>query len=655
MELTVGLPSDRISGIRRAVCAVSTPAAGCRVWSLLAHLAFVVPITIGLTSCDAPSKIFSRLADPEGYWLPLTVDLRMDSSVTEAGVDYVDACRRAQRLPIGDRLKDSLRREIGMVFERVRTSQDAPVDGALDVALGLMEIDLLIPRQGSRSYPATMTLGATVTYIDSSGAILYTKNLRVDVKGTVQTEEQDCRVQGLAALASEAVGTLTQGLKKHLGTSTNIREAARERRDHDHAASVSEPKSEIADIQNRALGAAPASAGEPTSLSFRVMLRDGDGDQLLESGETISIEMEVHNAGSGSVKQIFVNLSGTPTLVSQFTNPIAIGDLQPGEIKHLAVRGVAPDMAAREQAELILSLETRAGRAIPPTQKKFQVTLYPDSAGAAKESVDVDRIPERIDGYERQKAVGIAIGVSAFRNSSDSGVPFAARDAEVMAKYFQSVGGISSKQIRLATNDHVLKEDLVELFEEWLPGQVVHGGTVFVFIAGRAFVNPSTGAVSLIPYEADSVSSQRLYSFRRLYDALARLPMQRAVLLMDLLLTEPSSGEEQRAKAPAWDALPPALRGDKVVQLIGVTSRQEAHQYAEGRHGLFTYFLLKGLGGAADFDQNGMVVLGELCGYVREHVLRVAQEKFDNAQEPACVPSLDRKSKAAQLALSRVK
>ncbi|HJU05666.1 MAG TPA: hypothetical protein VJ692_11000, partial [Nitrospiraceae bacterium] len=97
------------------------------------------------------------------------------------------------------------------------------------------------------------------------------------------------------------------------------------------------------------------------------------------------------------------------------------------------------------------------------------------------------------------------------------------------------------------------------------------------------------------------------------------------------------------------------LRKDKLVQILGINGMQEAHQYEAGRHGLFTYFLLKGLGGAADADDNGIVVLGELCGYVREQVTRVANEQFDNAQEPACIPALRTKNKVSQLAVGRVR
>src|SRR5687767_13713511 len=52
----------------------------------------VVLLLISLSGCSGTSKIFNRFSEPDGYWLPLTVDLRLDPSVTDAALEYTDAC-----------------------------------------------------------------------------------------------------------------------------------------------------------------------------------------------------------------------------------------------------------------------------------------------------------------------------------------------------------------------------------------------------------------------------------------------------------------------------------------------------------------------------------------------------------------------------------
>src|SRR5438105_1207595 len=82
----------------------------------------VVLLLISLLGCSGTSKIFNRFSEPDGYWLPLTVNLRLDPSVTEAALEYTDACGQRQALPIGERLASSLKKDLGRVFQRLQIS-----------------------------------------------------------------------------------------------------------------------------------------------------------------------------------------------------------------------------------------------------------------------------------------------------------------------------------------------------------------------------------------------------------------------------------------------------------------------------------------------------------------------------------------------------
>ena len=78
--------------------------------------------------------------------------------------------------------------------------------------------------------------------------------------------------------------------------------------------------------------------------------------------------------------------------------------------------------------------------------------------------------------------------------------------------------------------------------------------------------------------------------------------------------------------------------------MVGNSGIQEAQAYQPGQHGLFTYFLLKGLRGAADLDKNGNVLTGELCAYVHGQVGAVAQAQAGNPQQTLCIPAVGERS-----------
>jgi uncharacterized caspase-like protein len=71
-------------------------------------------------------------------------------------------------------------------------------------------------------------------------------------------------------------------------------------------------------------------------------------------------------------------------------------------------------------------------------------------------------------------------------------------------------------------------------------------------------------------------------------------------------------------------------------------------------HGLFTYYLLRGLRGDADTNRDGAVTLGELAGYVRQKVAWAAKSQFNVEQRPQILPLLKPGDKAAGLVLSKL-
>jgi hypothetical protein len=175
---------------------------------------------------------FGRGGDSGGYWLPLTVVVRFDPSVTGAVLAYTDACQQPKTISAGAQLTYVLRREMGLAFERVRidgTESKQVVDGQLEVSMGLKEIELTIPRQADKRYAVTVHLGGTVTFRDPAGTVLYTKNLRTDLQGEIDTTRQSCEIFGLAEVINDAGLILAQGFKKNLGTSVKLQEYAGQR------------------------------------------------------------------------------------------------------------------------------------------------------------------------------------------------------------------------------------------------------------------------------------------------------------------------------------------------------------------------------------------------------------------------------------------
>jgi hypothetical protein len=317
---------------------------------------------------------------------------------------------------------------------------------------------------------------------------------------------------------------------------------------------------------------------------------------------------------------------------------LPVGDIPSGEVKRVSVNGKVGTVQQAAQAELVLSLRAKSPTVQLPSVKKYLVALKPaDAPEAVAVPVDVDELPKLSGKLKQPKAVGIAIGIGQFRESALPRVKYAQQDAETVAKYWNAVGGIPAERIRRLLDSRALKGDLVEAFEEWLPQQAEATTVVYVFIAGRGLVDPATGAVSLIPFDGTAASPARAYSLRRLQESLSRLPVQRAIVMVDLSLEHLPAKDGAQASAPVW---PQEEQGkERLMWMVGNRGLQDSHHFDLGHHGLFAYELLKGLGGAADIDKDGVILAGELCTYTRGQVAKMAREQFGNEQDPLCVPA----------------
>lgn len=609
-------------------------------------------VLITWTGCSRTTRVAPTAAAGP---MPLALLVRLPPAA-ETTLDYKNACGESATVSIAGPLAAELRERLGPAFQRVTLDPAVPSNGTLDVAIGVKQIDMAIPRRSSSLYPVTVTVGLEAAFVTDDGSKLWTKKIKGSGIGQIEVKEPSCHVIGLEAVVKEAAEIVAEGLARQVSQSGKIRDYAESKRSSGIGVAMSAASDAVAPPHSSGVPARPsadlsiegpaATAGAPASiqagdgatvLSFRAILRDDNRDHILQSDEPLTIELEVKNDGLMEATGVEVVVGGTGALTALLPPAIVIGDVQPGEIKRATLTKPVTSVKEPLRGELLLSLRSGSPMTQAPPVKKFTVLVTPVSSGEGQASADVDQPPKAAASLKQPKAVVIAIGVGHFRDTHVSPMKFAARDAEVMASYLQSIGGLSADRVRVLVDGRALKQDLAETFDEWLPKRSDPGTVVYIYFAGRALVDGATGAVSLVPYDGSTALVGRVYPLRRLQESLARLPIQRAILMIDASLEHAPGSDPATGAVPAWD-VSAADPNTKMMWMIGNSGLQDTHAYDRGRHGLFTYQLLRGLQGPADLDRDGTVVAGELCAFARGEVARMAGEQFGSSQEPVCLP-----------------
>jgi hypothetical protein len=248
---------------------------------------------------------------------------------------------------------------------------------------------------------------------------------------------------------------------------------------------------------------------------------------------------------------------------------------------------------------------------------------------------DVDDFPPA-KAQGRKNAYAIVIGIEQYRQQLPA-AEFAAHDAQTMADYLIKVLGYSEENVVTLLNEHAAKSDFEKYFEQWLPNHVEKNDTVFVYYSGHGAPNPKNKDAYLVPYDGDpSFIEQTGYPLKKMYEHLGKLPAKEVIVALDSCFSG-AGGRSVLAKGarPLVMNLQNSLSlSQNMIILAASSGDQVSSTYGEKGHGLFTYFLLKGIKNEDVVKGDGTLETKDLFSYMKPQVERVARKLYNNEQSP---------------------
>lgn len=245
---------------------------------------------------------------------------------------------------------------------------------------------------------------------------------------------------------------------------------------------------------------------------------------------------------------------------------------------------------------------------------------------------DVDSLPA-ITTKPNKNAYAIVIGIEQYRQKLPK-ADFAVSDAKLMADYLSKVMGYQEENIVTLTNENATKGDLEKYLDKWLKNVAEKNGTVFVYYSGHGAPNPATGDAYLVPYDGDpAFIEQTGYSLKRLYENLAKLPAKNVIVALDSCFSG-AGGKSVAAKGSRALVRVEKTSARNIAVLTASQDNQISSSYEDKGHGVFTYFLLKGIKELLGEDSNSTLELGELYNYLKPQVERTSRRLYNNEQTP---------------------
>jgi hypothetical protein len=398
----------------------------------------------------------------------------------------------------------------------------------------------------------------------------------------------------------------------------------------------------------------------PKLVLADVGIDDYSKNGKIEPGEIVKITARIQNTGRGNAEKVRAKISigENVFLAGGSQSEFEIGTLESGKYSDVNFSIYTNNLAT--SVPVSISVSESYGRygivsqalplafnktiaSIEEITMKGQEENYGDIKIAAGLSVDVDmNIPAT--KVKNQDAVALVIGISKYKNPNVPSVDYAKHGATMMREYLVNTMGYNEKRIIYADDENAGKNDFNIMMKK-LSNMVKAGKSdVFVYYNGHGAPDTKSNEAFFVPYDCDpEYANESGYPVTEFYNQIGRLPARSITVVLDACFSGSTpKGLLFKGVSPALLKVKnPIAAMQNGVVFSSSTENQLSNWYPEKKHGLFTYFFLKGLQGAADANHDGQITAEELENYLNENVPEKAREQ-NREQTPQMLGDKDR-------------
>ncbi|MBI2619343.1 MAG: caspase family protein [Ignavibacteriales bacterium] len=235
----------------------------------------------------------------------------------------------------------------------------------------------------------------------------------------------------------------------------------------------------------------------------------------------------------------------------------------------------------------------------------------------------------------------VIVGISEYGNPSIPSLKFADKDADAVAAFLQTPegGSFDRDHMRVLTNKDATLPNLREAMIDFLQ-QAIDKDLVLIYFAGHGAPDPTRPQnLYLLTHDTDPTRlGTTAFPMWDIQTVIARqIQAKKVVVLSDachsggISVDVATRGLDVTESNPINHYLAELSRAKEGLVVFTASAAGEVSQeFPELGHGAFTYYLLEGLKGAADLNNDHLVTINELMGYVEEQVKR----KTRGAQNP---------------------
>ena len=235
--------------------------------------------------------------------------------------------------------------------------------------------------------------------------------------------------------------------------------------------------------------------------------------------------------------------------------------------------------------------------------------------------------PRKIKAKTKPNAVALIIGIEKYENTVDA--PFAKKDALAFNDFARMSFGVPQYNIKLLIDNDAELIDTLKVINKWLPKVIKENKTdLYIFYSGHGLASEDGKDLYLLPSDGDPEILEYSSLMRNdIFDNIVKLNPKSVTVFLDTCYSGATRSEEFLVASKQIFIEPEEQEIPNNFTVFSASAGKEtAKILEEAEHGLFSYFLMKGLEGEADTNNDEQITNGELHAFINKQVSRQANQ-----------------------------
>ncbi|GAK55898.1 polysaccharide deacetylase [Candidatus Vecturithrix granuli] len=288
------------------------------------------------------------------------------------------------------------------------------------------------------------------------------------------------------------------------------------------------------------------------------------------------------------------------------------------------------------QNEILIEAMDTSGQTTTLTLMVLRTSTFAPDAPLAQQPSEVPAISQQRPG----DVYAVIIGIGDYQDDRIPDLQFTVNDAQGLYNVLidPEFGGVPKDHIKLLLNEEATDRAIKGAIGGWLSRQAKKEDTVIIYYSGHGA--PEMRDTYWVTYNAniDDLYTTALNN-NEITEMLARIESERVITFLDSCYSAATVKRKDRTRSIQTEIPWENFAGKGRVTISASDGKQLSLELNEYGHGVFTYYLLEGLKGKADKNQDAIVDVDEIWNYVKFQVTDTAR-KAGNPQTPVLQGSI---------------